>query len=93
MIKEDKYLTVGDFKKWIEQYDIPDGTPIGIYIGDYERGSGAYGIIGETESIEDENYEPVLTELTGEHCYCKDRSLIDDDVKFMVMITDGCHYE
>ena len=91
MIK-DKCLTVGDFKKWIEQYDIADDTPIWIYIGDSERGSAAYGIIGETKEIIDDNYEPVLTELTGEHCYCKDGSLIDD-VKFIVMIIDGYHYE
>lgn len=89
-----KPLTVGRLKEWLQKYHIPDDTPIGIYIGDSERGSIANGVIGETDCIVNDNFEPERTELSGEHCYCKNGSVLNDiDNDFIVMITDGLHCE
>lgn len=87
-------LTIGQLKKWCDDNNISDDTPIGIYLGDSERGSVAFGVVGDTESEYDDDYEVSnLTETTGEHCYFKNVSNIFDEVESdqIIMITDGYH--
>lgn len=89
-------LTIGQLKKWCEDNDISDDTPIGIYLGDSERGSVAFGVVGDTKSeYNDDYYVTNLTETTGEHCYFKNVANIFDDAEFdqIIMITDGYHSE
>ena len=89
-------LTIGQLKKWCENNNISDDTPIGIYLGDSERGSMAFGVVGDTESeYNDDCYVTNLTETTGEHCYFKNVANIFDDAESdqIIMITDGCHSE
>lgn len=63
-------MTVGNLKRWYEENKVSDDTPIGIYIGDSERGAVAYGVIGDTEEVIDEKtFEPIRTELSSQHCY------------------------
>ena len=60
-------LTIGQLKKWCEDNNISDDTPIGIYLGDSERGSVAFGVVGDTKSeYNDDYYVTNLTETTGE---------------------------
>lgn len=95
-MKTDNPLTVGQLKKWCEDNNISDDTPLGIYLGDSERGDIAYGVIGDTESeINDDFYVINLSETTGEHCYCKNTFSLFNEAKSkrIVMITDGCHSE
>lgn len=92
----DNPLTIGQLKKWCSDNKISDDTPIGIYLGDSERGSVAFGIIGDTEDEIDDNFEVSnLTETTGEHCYFKNISDIfeESESEQIIMITDGCHSE
>ena len=89
-------LTIGQLKKWCDDNNISDDTPIGIYLGDSERGSVAFGVVGDTESeYNDDYYVTNLTETTGEHCYFKDVANIFDDAESdqIIMITDGYHRE
>lgn len=94
-MKTENSLTVGQLKKWLNDNNISDDTPIGIYLGDSERGSIAYGVIGETENEYDDDDEITnISETTGEHCYCKNMNCFTDETesKQVVVITDGCHY-
>ena len=89
-------LTIGQLKKWCDDNNISDGTPIGIYLGDSERGSMAFGVVGDTKSeYNDDYYVRNLTETTGEHCYFKNVADIFDDAESdqIIMITDGYHSE
>ena len=89
-------LTIGQLKKWCDDNNISDGTPIGIYLGDSERGSMAFGVVGDTKSeYNDDYYVTNLTETTGEHCYFKNVADIFDDAESdqIIMITDGYHSE
>ena len=43
-------LTIGQLKKWCEDNNISDDTPIGIYLGDAERGSVALALL-ETRKV------------------------------------------
>ena len=81
-MKTESPLTVGQFKKWCIDNNILDNTPIGVYLGDSERGDVAFCVTN-------------LTETTGEHCYFKNVANIFDEAeaKQIVMITDGCHSE
>lgn len=95
-IKTSNPLTIGQLKKWCEDNNISDDTPIGIYLGDSERGDIAFGVIGDTKSeYNDDFYVTNLTETTGEHCYCKNIYSLFEDANSdkVVMITDGCHSE
>lgn len=87
-------LTIGQLKKWCDDNNISDDTPIGIYLGDSERGSVAFGVVGDTESEYNDDITN-LTETTGEHCYFKNVANIFDDAESdqIVMITDGYHKE
>lgn len=42
-------LTIGQLKKWCTDNNLSDDTSLGIYLGDSNRGSVAYGIVAETE--------------------------------------------
>ena len=89
-------LTIGQLKKWCEDNNISDDTPIGIYLGDSERGSMAFGVVRDTKSeYNDDYYVTNLTEITGEHCYFKNIANIFDDAESdqIIMITDGYHSE
>ena len=89
-------LTIGQLKKWCDDNNISDDTPIGIYLGDSERGSMAFGVVGDTKSeYNDDYYVTNLTETTGEHCYFKNVDNIFDDAESdqIIMITDGYHRE
>lgn len=89
-------LTIGQLKRWCDDNNISDDTPIGIYLGDSERGSVAFGVIGDTKSeYNDDYYVTNLTETTGEHCYFKNIVNIFDDAESdqIIMITDGYHIE
>ena len=44
-IKTDNPLTIGQLKKWCDDNNISDDTPIGIYMGASERGDIAFGVI------------------------------------------------
>lgn len=95
-MKTDNPLTIGQLKKWCIDNNISDDTPIGIYLGDCERGDIAFGIIGDTKSeYNDDYYVANLTEITGEHCYFKNVFNIfeDADSDRIIMITDGYHSE
>ena len=95
-IKTDNPLTIGQLKKWGDDNNISDDTPIGIYMGASERGDIAFGVIGDTKSeYNDDFYVTNLTETTGEHCYCKNIYNIFEEVNSdkIVMITDGYHSE
>lgn len=95
-MKTDNPLTIGQLKKWCTDNHISDDTPIGIYLGDSERGSVAFGIVGDTENEYNDDYYAInLTETTGEHCYFKNISNIFDEAESdqIIMITDGCHSE
>lgn len=95
-IKTSNPLTIGQLKKWCDDNNISDDTPIGIYLGDSERGDIAFGVIGDTKSeYNDDFYVTNLTETTGEHCYCKNIYSLFEDANSdkVVMITDGCHSE
>ena len=95
-IKTDSPLTIGQFKKWCNDNNISDNTPIGIYIGASERGDIAFGVIGDTKSeLNDDFYVTNLTETTGEHCYCKNIYNLFEEANSnqVVMITDGFHSE
>ena len=87
-------LTIGQLKKWCDDNNISDDTPMGIYLGDSERGSVAFGVVGDTESEYNDDITN-LTETTGEHCYFKNVANIFDDAESdqIVMITDGYHKE
>lgn len=94
-MKTENSLTVGQLKKWLNDNNISDDTPIGIYMGDSERGSIAFGIIGETENeYNDDDDVTNISETTGEHCYCKNINGFVDEAgsKQVIVITDGCHY-
>lgn len=96
LIKTENPLTVGQFKKWCNDNNISDDTPIGIYSGASERGDIAFGVVADTPSENNDDFCVTnLTETTGEHCYCKNLySLFEEaDSKKVVMITDGCHSE
>ena len=89
-------LTIGQFKKWCFNNNISDDTPIGIYLGDSERGDIAFGVIGDTKNIfDDDDCIVNFSETTGEHCYCKNVRNIFKEAKSsqIVMITDGYHSE
>lgn len=95
-MKTDNPLTVGQFKKWCNNNNISDDTPIGIYMGASERGDMSFGVIGDTRSEwNDDFYETNLTEVTGKHCYCKNVYDLFEEAKSdqIVMITDGYHNE
>lgn len=95
-IKTGDPLTIGQLKKWCEDNNISDDTPIGIYIGASERGDVAFGVVADTKSeYNDDFYVANLTETTGEHCYCKNIYNLFDEVNSdkVVMITDGYHSE
>ena len=95
-IKTGNPLTIGQLKRWCEDNNISDDTPIGIYIGASERGDVAFGVIGDTKSeINDDFYVTNLTESTGEHCYCKNMYSLFEEANSdrVVMITDGYHSE
>ena len=95
-IKTGDPLTIGQLKKWCEDNNISDDTPIGIYIGASERGDVAFGVVADTKSeYNDDFYVVNLTETTGEHCYCKNIYNLFDEVNSdkVVMITDGYHSE
>lgn len=95
-MKTESPLTVGQFKKWCIDNNILDNTPIGVYLGDSERGDVAFGVIADTKSEFDDDFCVTnLTETTGEHCYFKNVANIFDEAeaKQIVMITDGCHSE
>ena len=49
-IKTGDPLTIGQLKKWCEDNNISDDTPIGIYIGESERGDVAFGVVADTKS-------------------------------------------
>ena len=87
-------LTVGQLKKWCEDNNISDDTPIGIYLGNSERGGVAFGVVGDTKNEYNDNYFITnLTETTGEHCYFKNVANIFDDAESdqIIMITNGYH--
>ena len=96
-MKTDNPLTIGQLKKWCMDNNISDDAPIGIYIGTYERGDIAFGVIGDTKNeIDDEEFCVTnLSETTGEHCYMKNIGNIFEDVNAsqIIMITDGFHSE
>ena len=95
-IKTENPLTIGQLKKWCNDHNISDETPIGIYIGSSERGDIAFGVIRDTKSeYNDDFYVTNLTEITGEHCYCKNIYNLFEEANSdkVVMITDGYHSE
>lgn len=95
IIKTENPLTIGQLKKWCDN-NISDDTPIGIYLGESERGDIAFGVIRNTKSeYNDDFYVTNLMETTGEHCYCKNIYNLFEDANSdkVVMITDGCHSE
>lgn len=94
-MKTDKVLTVGQLKRWCDDNNISDDTPIAIYNGDYEDRALAYGVIGETKDIVNNELEPEsTTETTGEHCYMRNIDIFEESgEKQLVIITDGIHCE
>lgn len=95
-MRTDKPLTIGQLKKWCNDNEISDDTPIGIYLGDSERGDIAFGVIGDTANVYNDDDDIInLTETTGEHCYFKNVCNIFNKVNSdkIIMITDGYHSE
>lgn len=65
-IKTDNPLTIGQLKKWCDDNNISDDTPIGIYMGASERGDIAFGVIGDTkDDVDDDFHVTNITETTG----------------------------
>ena len=88
-------LTVRELKRWLDNNHISDDIPIGIYLGDYEKGSVAYGIIGDSwNKYDEEDNVTNYTETTGEHCYCSNTMMLRKaKTDKMIVITDGLHIE
>lgn len=95
-IKTDNPLTIGKLKKWCDDNNISDDTPIGIYMGASERGDIAFGVIGDTkDDVDDDFHVTNITETTGKHCYCKNIYSLFEEANSdkVIMITDGYHSE
>ena len=77
-MKTDSPLTIGQLKKWCIDNNIPDDTPIGIYLGDCERGDIAFGIIADI-------YKSHYIHSVKLHCIlpCKDYNSSHKYYKFL----------
>ena len=97
-MKKDTYMTVQDIFDYVEKYDIPRDTPIGIALCASEDGDVCTGIIVDTSDEDcdwnEDDFDYVRDETHGEHCYFKGRNPLKDVYSNkMLMLTDGRHCE
>ncbi len=101
-MKSQEPLTLQDIIDFADRNGIPYSTPIGMALCDSERGDICRGVVLETSNdaceYDEEEDEYLITETSGEHCYFKGLSPMDEldnipeSERKVLMLTDGYHY-